>query len=129
MSGRFIKEKIFGVKLRSLVFVCLFILLFDLVLLVLGVIFSSIFLGLRAASLFGGWVALELNMLRFVGLLFLFSLSNIRNTVKYFIIQRVGSSIYLASTLFMFLFSCRAVNISIFSLAIILKMGISPFHS
>ena len=106
----------------------LFLILFSpahylfLITLVLG-----LFISICARSWFRAWIGLELNLLSFVPLI---SSKNNRYSseaaLKYFLIQALGSSILLISTIIIL------IKIHIFSLflliTLLLKIGSAPFH-
>nr|YP_010516391.1 NADH dehydrogenase subunit 2 [Caridina longshan]UXL88562.1 NADH dehydrogenase subunit 2 [Caridina longshan] len=80
-----------------------------------------------ASSWFMAWIGLELNLLSFIPLLS--SKSNrysSESSLKYFLIQALGSSLILASApLSLYLQDITTITIT---LALLLKMGAAPFH-
>ena len=88
----------------------------------------SIFLALRRSSSLCLWLALELNILSFLPIIFSERIEAlIESTFKYFLIQSIGSIIFLTGSLFLLkrpfpLFSL--LN----TLPIFLKLGVPPLH-
>nr|YP_010703303.1 NADH dehydrogenase subunit 2 [Heterocarpus sibogae]WCO11506.1 NADH dehydrogenase subunit 2 [Heterocarpus sibogae] len=85
------------------------------------------FIALSSPSWFSAWLGLELNLLSFIPLIS--SKSNIYSSeaaLKYFLIQALGSSIILASSPALLLFSLKP-NFMILC-ALLLKMGAAPVH-
>nr|YP_009498526.1 NADH dehydrogenase subunit 2 [Caridina multidentata]AWK60839.1 NADH dehydrogenase subunit 2 [Caridina multidentata] len=81
-----------------------------------------------ASSWFTAWIGLELNLLSFIPLLS-FSKSNqysSESSLKYFLIQALGSSLILASAP-MTLYVQDITSVAI-TLALLLKMGAAPLH-
>lgn len=87
-----------------------------------------IFLGLSSTSLFGSWVALELNLIRFLILLFnpLSLVSSLRR-IKYFLIQRLGSGIFFLCIIYINFQNLWGLNYVIF-FALAWKLGMAPFQ-
>ena len=73
------------------------------------------------------WVCLELNMLRFLPLISLEGGLAIENSIKYFLIQRIASIVFLSFTL-LNLFRDSPLVKTIILLSIILKLGVAPLH-
>lgn len=61
----------------------------------IGGLLRRILVGVSQTHFFGRWVCLELNMLTFLALIRLLEGRTPRARIKYFIIQRIGSSIFL----------------------------------
>nr|YP_009671892.1 NADH dehydrogenase subunit 2 [Axianassa australis]QCX31752.1 NADH dehydrogenase subunit 2 [Axianassa australis] len=85
------------------------------------------FLGVSSSSIFGAWIGLELNLLSFIPIIAMKNnqLSS-EASLKYFLIQALGSASILFSGLMLTLelhFCC-----SILSMALLLKMGAAPLH-
>ena len=92
----------------------------------------KLFLGLRIFLAFSrnsslmAWVALELNMLRFIPIMFFDQHKPLENRLKYFLVQSVGSSIFLFFSL-VSQYVCLREYIIV--LTLIVKLGRAPFHS
>jgi len=90
--------------------------------------YLRVFFSLRAQSLLGVWVRIELNMLRFLLIISTLEVDTYsENVMKYFIVQSFASAVFIFS-------SCLSMIISplIFFfvyLAILVKLGLAPFHS
>lgn len=85
-------------------------------------LFTRTLLALSSSHWLIIWAALELNMLSFIPLISLSSWSReTEASVKYFIFQALGSSILLLS-------SFTSILPYLLPLAIIIKLGIAPFH-
>ncbi len=86
-----------------------------------------IIVGLRAESTLGVWVALELNLLRFVSLFVFRGMGGVWGRCKYFLIQRIGSAVFLFSCV-----ACRFLGRTFFLnlvvVSIIIKLAIAPFQ-
>ena len=87
----------------------------------------SIIISIRFNSRFIIWLRLEINMLRFLPIISSGLNIELENSVKYFLIQRWASIIFLISYFFCsyFINSIRILLI----LSIFIKLGISPFHT
>lgn len=88
---------------------------------------ASVILGMQARGFFLFWIALELNLVRFLMFNF-FTSPNKESLVKYFIPQRAGSLLLLV-----FLFpnagAAKRVRRDCFILVpLLLKLGYPPFH-
>lgn len=86
----------------------------------------SIFISLRVNSNFLIWILLELNIIRFLPIISSKEHIEIENSIKYFLIQRWASVIFLISFFFFNLFINNINYIIIFR--IFLKLGVAPFH-
>ena len=86
----------------------------------------SIFISLRVNSNFLIWILLELNIIRFLPIISSKEHIEIENSIKYFLIQRWASVIFLISFFFFILFINNINYIIIFR--IFLKLGVAPFH-
>ena len=86
-----------------------------------------IIISIRFNSRFIIWLRLEINMLRFLPIISSGLNIELENSVKYFLIQRWASIIFLISYFFCsyFINSIRILLI----LSIFIKLGISPFHT
>ena len=73
------------------------------------------------------WARLELNILRFLPLIISREYSPIENSIKYFLIQRFASIIYISCVLLCILKFNYILEIIII-LRIIIKLGAAPFH-
>jgi NADH:ubiquinone oxidoreductase subunit 2 (subunit N) len=88
----------------------------------------SVAIGLRQSSFLGVWVRLELNILLFVALL-RFRKSGLEVVrIKYFIVQRIGSTLFLRSVGIATFIGVREALIRLIRLALFLKLGVAPFH-
>lgn len=83
--------------------------------------------GLRAQGLFRAWVCLELNLLSFVGALSLSTQLSTRAGLKYFLVQRLGSSGFLVA-IFLSQALIQEVGYVLTSLSLILKLAAAPFY-
>jgi len=99
-------------------------------------IFSSILISISSVNWVWIWVGLEINMLSFIPLIksvksnFVFRV--VECSVKYFIIQAIGSSLFLLGYYFFLVNFFRLVRsiipfIFIF-LSLLIKLGAAPFH-
>ena len=89
-------------------------------------IFFSIILSMRVNSGFLIWLRLELNMLRFLPIFSYKENIEIENSIKYFLVQRWASIIFLMRFFFSFIFINNFSLIIIFR--IFVKLGVVPFH-
>ena len=71
------------------------------------------------------WLAIELNMLRFLPILSSSSYNSLENSLKYFLIQSPGSIIFLFSSL---IGNGRLIIEIIVYISILLKLGSAPFQ-
>ena len=105
----------------------LFILIFFIgVGLILGLL-SRVLIGISQANFFRGWLCLELNIIIFLILINTLEKRRPRARIKYFIIQSVGSSVFLWSVGLEGARLGLAREISI-RRALGLKLGIAPFQ-
>lgn len=73
------------------------------------------------------WVSLEINMLRFLPILVSSEVSPLENSIKYFLVQRLASILFIISVLAgSFNYSCVIEAIVIIPLLI--KLGAVPLH-
>ena len=86
-----------------------------------------IILGLSSLNLIGSWVALEINLIRFVVFLITTYKPIPGVGVKYFLIQSLGSGIFALAILLRGLLSSRLFEF-FFVTSIIIKLGVAPFH-
>jgi len=93
----------------------------------------SIIWGLRRVSLFSLWVALELNLMAFLGLI-LFSSFNRSNPIQYFLVQRLGSALMLFRVLALRFGEGQRGRVRIYHILVLLglrgalKLGVAPFQ-
>merc|ERR1711894_565002 len=90
-------------------------------------ILISIILALRITSDLLLWIRLELNILRFLPIMSSKENIEIENSIKYFLIQRWASVIFLMRFFFFYIIN-NAFYILI-NLSLFIKLGIRPFHS
>nr|UEK25859.1 NADH dehydrogenase subunit 2 [Pachygrapsus fakaravensis] len=90
--------------------------------LVLGPIIS-----ISSTSWFGAWIGLELNALSFIPLITLKMNPYLsESALKYFLIQALGSAILIMAS-FILISTFKLASIFLF-LALLLKLGVAPFH-
>nr|ARH54767.1 NADH dehydrogenase subunit 2 [Trigonopterus sp. 7 AH-2016] len=103
-------------------------------LLFMNLLFSSTFISISATSWFTAWIGLEMNLLAFIPLMKTKSNKfSSEASIKYFIIQAMGSSCFL---FFMLLFlnlnfiklEFNMASSILINLTLILKMGAAPLH-
>lgn len=94
----------------------------------IGLIFSLL-LGIRQVSLFGTWVRLEVNILIFVAILRNVKANLEIERIKYFIIQSIGSSIFLIRIILGGMHFSLIILERFIRISLILKLGIAPLHS
>lgn len=93
---------------------------------ILPMLIRVILIGLVTPSIFLTWVSLEISLFLFLALIkFLNNKSSAEEVVYYFVVQALGRTLILFSWLSSL--TWRATNI-VFLLALILKLGIFPFH-
>nr|QVD39146.1 NADH dehydrogenase subunit 2 [Corbicula fluminea]QYH50567.1 NADH dehydrogenase subunit 2 [Corbicula sp. QL-2021]WNS59843.1 NADH dehydrogenase subunit 2 [Corbicula fluminea] len=88
----------------------------------------GIFWSLCSASIFGAWVAMELSFIGVVGLLGGSSYDESESLVKYFVVQVIGSSLLMASIVFLLSGCFLSLVEVVFLLGLFLKLGLFPFH-
>jgi len=91
-------------------------------------IFLRVVLGLRQISFFRGWLRLELNMLMFVAGMAAIKSNLEAASIKYFIVQSIGSRVFLGSISLRALQSSNGFLILIMGLRLVLKLGLAPLH-
>ena len=90
-------------------------------------IIISIIISLRVSSNLLIWISLELNILRFLPVISSKENIEMENSIKYFLIQRWASVIFLIRFFFFYIINN---NFSILiNLRLFIKLGIRPFHS
>nr|UPL64986.1 NADH dehydrogenase subunit 2 [Cleistostoma dilatatum] len=95
------------------------------------IFFFTLLLGtmisISSPSWFGAWVGLELNMMSFIPLIsFKMNSYFSEAALKYFLIQALSSSLFIASS-FMFI-SFMFISSTFIFLALLLKLASAPFH-
>jgi NADH:ubiquinone oxidoreductase subunit 2 (subunit N) len=85
-------------------------------------------LGVRQTRFIGVWVAIELNILRFIGIIVLTKECLESAGLKYFIIQRLGSGALLGGLVVRGRGLLMSWGASIVGVALVLKLGIAPLH-
>merc|ERR1711911_177273 len=109
------------------------IILFSLKIIILNIlnfyllILISIILALRITSNLLLWIRLELNILRFLPIISSKENIEIENSIKYFLIQRWASVIFLMR--FFFFYMINNAFYILINLSLFIKLGIRPFHS
>nr|QIT06406.1 NADH dehydrogenase subunit 2 [Neelides sp. FZ-2019] len=88
---------------------------------------------LSADSWILGWIGLEINLMGFIPLIFISpNLKSMEASIKYFLVQAIGSSLIIFSSLIQFYNqnSLNLINISnkFIILALMLKLGAAPLH-
>nr|BCD33826.1 NADH dehydrogenase subunit 2 [Geothelphusa tenuimanus] len=87
----------------------------------------GIFLSISSPSWFGIWIGLELNMLSFIPLISMKMNSYFsESALKYFLIQALGSTLFILSTCMLLSFPQMSPPLLLTSL--LLKLGSAPFH-
>ena len=81
---------------------------------------------LRSGSSFIIWLCLEINILAFLPVISSEPGISFENTIKYFIIQRCASIIFLLGIIFSLIIRNKFVLIKL--VALVLKLGAAPFH-
>ena len=90
-------------------------------------IIISIIISLRVSSNLLIWISLELNILRFLPVISSKENIEMENSIKYFLIQRWASVIFLIRFFFFYIINN---NFSILiNLRLFIKLGMRPFHS
>lgn len=85
--------------------------------------------GTRAQTFFRFWLALELNMFAFIGImLFSRKVNYNKSAIKYFIVQAVSSGILLWSILMALGFIFTKLSMSFMLFSLLLKVGGAPLH-
>nr|YP_010454782.1 NADH dehydrogenase subunit 2 [Pachycephus smyrnensis]UTY22572.1 NADH dehydrogenase subunit 2 [Pachycephus smyrnensis] len=80
------------------------------------------------------WMMLEINLMAFIPIMMLKSFNKINFLFKYFIIQAISSSLFLFSIMMLLTMQFNFMNLSMnlvnlmISIAMIMKMGMLPFH-
>nr|YP_010174594.1 NADH dehydrogenase subunit 2 [Octopus fitchi]QBR54751.1 NADH dehydrogenase subunit 2 [Octopus fitchi] len=81
------------------------------------------------------WMGLELNLMGILPLMNIKSNSESESSMKYFIIQSMSSSLFIMSSIFMYLFSISMYSMfnnslfsSIMTISLLIKMASAPFH-
>lgn len=88
-----------------------------------------LYIGISTFSLISLWAALELNILIFLGILGLIKDNSSDVRLKYFIVQRVGSVLFLVLLVIM-MGQVSGLKVSLgVELAALVKIGAGPFHS
>ena len=85
-------------------------------------------------SWFSIWIIIEINLISFIPIIIIINKFNKNSIIKYFLIQAFSSSIFILSSIYYFnkfILIDYKLNILIYliNLTILIKLGISPFHS
>ena len=91
------------------------------------VLVISVFVAIRSNSTIIIWVRLELNILRFLPIITSREYSPMENSIKYFLVQRVASIIYITCVLLCLIKYNYTLELFI-AIRIIIKLGAAPFH-
>nr|YP_011035827.1 NADH dehydrogenase subunit 2 [Penicillidia jenynsii]WRI60683.1 NADH dehydrogenase subunit 2 [Penicillidia jenynsii] len=89
-------------------------------------IFSSL-ISISSNSWFSMWIGLEMNLLFFIPLMSDNKLMSTESSIKYFLIQSLGSLTLMFSFLLM-LFYFEEIYKILMMISLLLKMGAAPFH-
>nr|YP_010851760.1 NADH dehydrogenase subunit 2 [Penicillidia dufourii]WGH14988.1 NADH dehydrogenase subunit 2 [Penicillidia dufourii] len=89
-------------------------------------IFSSL-ISISSNSWFSMWIGLEMNLLFFIPLMSDNKLLSSESSIKYFLIQSLGSLILMFSFLLL-LFYFKEIYKIFMMISLLLKMGAAPFH-
>jgi len=84
-------------------------------------------LGFRSNSIFTLWVSLEFNILRFLPIIASRNISLLENPIKYFLVQRWASTIFLIGNFLSFILWSDIIYLSL--IRVLLKLGAAPLHS
>nr|QKE61546.1 NADH dehydrogenase subunit 2 [Dipseliopoda sp. AJB-2020] len=91
-------------------------------------IFSSL-ISISSISWLSMWIGLEINLLSFIPLMSENSLMSSEAMMKYFLIQTLGSSLFLYAFIMMMMFiNIKLMNILYMYISLLLKIGSAPFH-
>ena len=86
------------------------------------------YIGFSSYSYFIVWLSLEVNMLMFIPLIkILGGKDEIEISIKYFLVQRVASAVYLLSVLLRISLNIELIT-ELILIAIFLKLGVAPFQ-
>lgn len=86
-------------------------------------------ISLSSNNWFGRWIGLEINLIVFIPLIYSkLNYYSSECSIKYFIIQRIRSSILLLSIIFISLKLFCNIFILILVCRLLIKLGIAPFH-
>lgn len=120
--------KMFHIRVYSSLFLSTTVTIFNSLLIPLSLfsLVASLALGASRGNLFTLWVAIEVNMLAFVGLM-ASSFSTPISVFKYFLVQRSGSALFLLVILWR-QNQQSTTTIFVASLALAVKLGIAPAH-
>nr|WFQ83156.1 NADH dehydrogenase subunit 2 [Qianguimon aflagellum] len=88
---------------------------------------SGILISISSTSWFGIWIGLELNMMSFIPLITIKMNSYFsESALKYFLIQALGSTLFITSSCLFLLFI--SLSSSLLLISLLLKLGSAPFH-
>ena len=90
-------------------------------------LWSRILLSLSSNSRFIMWISLEMNILGFLPLMSFNGNKILENTIKYFLIQGISSSVFLIFSILSILFYRDLFDL-VLLISLIVKLGSSPFH-
>ena len=90
------------------------------------ILLVTIIISIRTTSYFLMWICLEINMMIFLPIISREPGLALENAIKYFLLQRWASIIYLLRLTFTFFFFNS--NSIILIIRIIIKLGAAPFH-
>lgn len=94
-----------------------------LITLILGTILT-----LRSNNWFSIWIGLEINLISFIPLITNYKNSSSERAIIYFIVQRIGSILFIASILITSILILKTFIEIITIIRISLKIGIAPIH-
>ena len=90
-------------------------------------LWARILLSLSSNSCFILWISLEINILGFLPLISFNGNKMLENTIKYFLIQGVSSSMFLLFSILRILLNRKMFDLIII-ISLIVKLGSAPFH-
>ena len=91
-------------------------------------IIARLIVSLRSNSSLMIWISLEVNILRFLPIISSNDLAPFENTIKYFLVQSLASILFITTAILRIYKYKYRIEI-VLTLAIVLKLGIAPFHS
>nr|YP_009130780.1 NADH dehydrogenase subunit 2 [Ibalia leucospoides]AIK21706.1 NADH dehydrogenase subunit 2 [Ibalia leucospoides] len=91
--------------------------------------FFSVIMGLNSNSMLFFWISIEINSMSFLPLMLFLNKNFNDSFIKYFLIQSASSSMLLFFSLLSMMFMSPEIMVYLFMiLAILMKMGMFPFH-
>nr|YP_010251414.1 NADH dehydrogenase subunit 2 [Carios vespertilionis]QTW91411.1 NADH dehydrogenase subunit 2 [Carios vespertilionis]QTW91424.1 NADH dehydrogenase subunit 2 [Carios vespertilionis] len=91
-------------------------------------LFISIFMAFSTSSLFSLWISMEVNMMSFIPIMNMKTMSSTNSIILYFMVQALASSLFIMTLMIFFLGIINSNLTYLLMCPLLIKMGAAPFH-